>query len=71
MRLRTTAGAYAGQIRDYAYAAGVNALRTGMAERIVEAPVASAGARTIATDPPPIVGHKQRPVARVAPARRR
>jgi hypothetical protein len=34
MRLRTVAGAYAGQIRDYDYLAGQAALRTGTAERL-------------------------------------
>jgi hypothetical protein len=34
MRLRTLAGAYAGQVRDYSTATGLAALRTGMAERV-------------------------------------
>ena len=34
MWLRATAGAYAGQIRDYAYTAGVAALATGSAVRV-------------------------------------
>lgn len=38
MRLRTLAGAHAGQIRDYPYAVGMSALRTGMAERVDEVP---------------------------------
>lgn len=36
MWLRTLAGAYAGQIRDYSIVAGLAALRTGMAARVVE-----------------------------------
>lgn len=40
MWLRTLAGAYAGQIRDYRTDVGLQALRTGMAER-VSAPEAS------------------------------
>lgn len=34
MWLRTLAGAYAGQIRDYRTDVGFAALRTGMAERV-------------------------------------
>src|SRR5580765_2267595 len=34
MWLRTLAGAYAGQIREYGTATGLAALRTGMAERV-------------------------------------
>ncbi len=34
MWLRTLAGAYAGQIRDYRTDVGLQALRTGMAERV-------------------------------------
>jgi hypothetical protein len=40
MWLRATAGAYAGQIREYGTATGLAALRTGTAERVIEsAPV--------------------------------
>jgi hypothetical protein len=34
MRLRTTAGGYAGQIRDYSPVAGMAALRSGTAARL-------------------------------------
>ena len=34
MRLRTTAGAYAGHIRDYDFGAAQAALKSGTAERI-------------------------------------
>ncbi len=34
MWLRTLAGAYAGQIRDYGMVAGFNALRSGTAEKV-------------------------------------
>lgn len=46
MRLRCLAGRYAGQIQDYSPIAGMNALRTGMAERIdaARAPAATAAA---------------------------
>lgn len=38
MYLRTLAGAYAGQIRDYGRVAGPAALRSGTAERIDDPP---------------------------------
>ena len=38
MRLRTLAGASAGEIRDYDGAAGLAALRTGMAEHVEPSP---------------------------------
>ena len=46
MWLRTLAGAYAGQIRDYSMDAGFKALRSGTAERIAapSPPVAVASA---------------------------
>lgn len=34
MRLRATAGRYAGLVRDYSYSAGVSALGAGTAERV-------------------------------------
>jgi hypothetical protein len=40
MRLKTTVGAYAGQIREYAFTAAQAALKTGAAERIEPAPSA-------------------------------
>lgn len=38
MRLRTTVGRYAGEVRDYSMAAGLAALRSGTAEPL-DAPV--------------------------------
>lgn len=58
MRLRTLAGAYAGQIRDYGAVAGLAALRSGTAEsldapraREPQVPPTSAGAG-VETDRP-------------------
>jgi hypothetical protein len=34
MRLRTLIGAYRGQVQDYPYRAGLNALRSGSAEAV-------------------------------------
>lgn len=49
MRLRTTAGAYAGEIREYPYAAGMAALRSGTAERLTDE------TSTVPRDPAPRV----------------
>lgn len=35
MRLLTTAGAHAGEVRDYSFIAGMGAIRAGTAKRIV------------------------------------
>jgi hypothetical protein len=58
MRLRTTVGAYAGEIRDYLFSAGQAALKTGTAER-VDQPVARAQA-AVAT---PVIARASAPVA--------
>ena len=38
MRLRTTVGAYAGEIRDYPFSAGQAALKVGSAELVADTP---------------------------------
>lgn len=47
MRLRTLAGAYAGQVRDYSTEVGCKALRSGTAERVIEAGPLTPPARTV------------------------
>jgi hypothetical protein len=56
MRLRTTAGAYAGEIRDYTRSAGLAALRVGTAEPIesVQAP------EEVKPEPVPVKWGKQK-----------
>lgn len=52
MWLRTTAGAYAGQIRDYPYLVAVSALRNGTAVRIdIAAPSLAANAAPVIAIP--------------------
>lgn len=57
MQLRATAGAYAGQIREYAFTAAQAALKTGAAER-VSRPAPSAPVRS--TPPPAATSAKRR-----------
>lgn len=59
MRLRTTAGAYAGQIRDYGLVAGRAALAAGTAER-VDITMPASGQLTAASTPASIAGASKR-----------
>lgn len=56
MYLRTTAGAYAGQIRDYAFGAAQAALRAGTAERVGEVQALRAEMQAAAPTEPPARG---------------
>lgn len=65
MRLKTLAGAYAGQVRDYSTVTGLAALRSGTAVRL-EGEIAPPPASVTADQSMPGLAGKRRRVATVA-----
>ena len=52
MRLRATAGAYAGHVREYSFSAGQAALQTGTAERLD--PIVAPATAVVIAPPVPV-----------------